>query len=158
MKRLMNVLASVSLLAAAAWAASGPLTVAVEQAKVRKKKQFFAPAVASVKFGDRVESSGKEGGWYAVTVDGEDGWLHESAVGSKAGSAKAGKWKGSDEATAEEVTLAGKGFNKDVEKAYRKGNEGVDYGAVDKMEDRELSESELLDFMKKGGTLPKGAK
>src|SRR5262249_49907806 len=106
--------------AAAAWAASGHLTVSVEEAKIRKKKLFYAPAIASVRYGDKVEVGDKEGGWYSVSYKGQDGWLHESAVATKVASAKSGSWSGSSSASAEEATLAGKGFNESVEKSYKK--------------------------------------
>lgn len=143
-------------LAVLAWAASGRVTVVVEQAKVRKAKAFFAAPVATVKYKDTLSAGEPEDGWVPVTVSGTKGWLHESAVGSKAGKLKGG-WDGSDEAGQDEVTLAGKGFNAEVEKAHRAGDAG-DYAAVDAMEKRSLSEAELLAFLRAGKTLPKGAR
>lgn len=143
-------------LAVLAWAASGRVTVVVEQAKVRKAKAFFAAPVATVKYKDSLSAGEPEDGWVPVTVSGKSGWLHESAVGSKAGKLKGG-WDGGDEAGQDEVTLAGKGFNAEVEKAHRSGDAG-DYAAVDAMEKRSLSEAELLAFLRAGKTLPKGAR
>lgn len=143
-------------LAVLAWAASGRVTVVVEQAKVRKAKAFFAAPVATVKYKDTLSAGEPEDGWVPVTVSGKKGWLHESAVGSKAGKLKGG-WDGADEAGQDEVTLAGKGFNAEVEKAHRAGDAG-DYAAVDAMEKRSLSEAELLAFLRAGKTLPKGAR
>lgn len=143
-------------LAVLAWAASGRVTVVVEQAKVRKAKAFFAAPVAAVKYKDTLSAGEPEDGWVPVTVSGKKGWLHESAVGSKAGKLKGG-WDGADEAGQDEVTLAGKGFNAEVEKAHRAGDAG-DYAAVDAMEKRSLSEAELLAFLRAGKTLPKGAR
>jgi len=143
-------------LAVLAWAASGRVTVVVEQAKVRKAKAFFAAPVATVKYKDSLSAGEPEDGWVPVTVSGKHGWLHESAVGSKAGKLKGG-WDGGDEAGQDEVTLAGKGFNAEVEKAHRSGDAG-DYAAVDAMEKRTVSEADLLSFMRAGKTLPKGAR
>lgn len=148
------------LLAAAAvttaWAASGRVIVAVEQAKVRKSKAFYAAPVATVKYQDSLPAGEPEDGWIPVSVGGKKGWLHESAAGSKAGKLKGG-WDGSDEAGQDEVTLAGKGFNAEVEKAHRSGDAG-DYDAVDAMERRSVSDADLVAFMRAGKTLPKGAK
>lgn len=152
--RLAVLLAAAA--ATAAWAASGRVTVVVEQAKVRKSKAFFAAPVATVKYKDSLSAGEPEDGWIPVSVSGKKGWLHESAVGSKAGKLKGG-WDGSDEAGQDEVTLAGKGFNAEVEKAHRAGDAG-DYAAVDAMEKRSLSEPELLSFLRAGKTLPKGAR
>lgn len=142
------------LLVALALAAGRAMTVVVEEAKVRKTKAFFAPVVSTLKEGDSVKVGALEGGWYKVS----GGWLHQSALAG--GKAKAGgsKWEGSDEAQAEEVTLAGKGFNEDVEKRYKGERSDVDFEAVDRMEARKVSEKELLKFMKEGQTLPQEAR
>lgn len=142
--------------AATAWAASGRVTVVVEQAKVRKSRAFFAAPVATVKYKDTLAAGEPQDGWVPVTVSGTKGWLHESAVGSKAGTLKGG-WDGDDEAGQDEVTLAGKGFNAEVEKAHRSGDAG-DYEAVDAMQRRSVSDADLLAFMRAGKTLPKGAR
>jgi hypothetical protein len=146
----------ITLVGLAAWAASGRVTVVVEQAKVRKAKAFFAAPVATVKYKDTLSAGEPQDGWVPVTVSGKKGWLHESAVGSKAGKLKGG-WDGGDEAGQDEVTLAGKGYNAEVEKAHRAGDAG-DYAAVDAMEKRSLSEADLLSFLRAGKTLPKGAR
>lgn len=142
------------LLVALALAAGRAMTVVVEEAKVRKSKAFYAPAVATLKQGEKVKVGEAEDGWYRVS----GGWLHQSALAG--GKVKAGgsKWEGSDAAQAEEVTLAGKGFNEDVEKRYKGERDDVDFEAVDRMEARKVSEKELLRFMKEGQTLPKEAR
>jgi folate-dependent tRNA-U54 methylase TrmFO/GidA len=154
----MTIWIALAALAAAAYAASNRLTVTVEEAKIRKTKMFYAPAVATAHHGDTLEAGEHDGGWYAVTFEGAEGFVHESAVSTKAGKAKAGKWSGSSEATAEEVTLAGKGFNEDVEKAYKKANRDLDFGLVDKMEKRQVSDKDMLSFMTSGKTLPQEAR
>ena len=143
-------------LAVTAWAASGRVTVAVESAKVRKSKAFFSAPVATVKYQDALPAGEPEDGWIPVDVRGKKGWLHESAVAGRTGKLRGAKWDGDDEAGQDEVTLAGKGFNAEVEKTYRSGDAG-DYDAVDAMEGRKTSEAALLTFMRNGKTLPKGA-
>lgn len=155
MKRTALAVLTAALAVAAAWAAAKSVTVVVESAKVRKGKAFYASAVATVRHKDRLDAGEPEDGWFPVTVDGTRGWLHESAVGATARKARGGGWSGSGEAGEDEVTLAGKGFNADVEKAHRSGDAG-DYAAVDAMEARRVPEKELLAFMKAGKTLPRG--
>jgi uncharacterized protein YgiM (DUF1202 family) len=157
MKRKIALLLGVAALATAALAASRNLTVSVDEAKIRRKKQFFAPVVATVHLGQTLEAGDHEDGWYSVSYNGQEGWLHESAVAGKASSVKAGKWSGSDSATSEEVTLAGKGFNDEVEKSYKKGHADLDFKTVDKIANRSIPEPDLRTFMKAGKTLPKGA-
>jgi hypothetical protein len=114
--------------------------------------------VAAVKFGDKVEAGAHEDGWYAVTFKGQRGYLHESALGAKAAKASSGEWTGGDEAGNDEVTLAGKGFNDDVEKSYRKQHADLDFAAVDAMVKREVNEQTLVKFMRSGQTLPREAR
>lgn len=143
------------LLACAAYAAKKSLTVIVEETKIRKSKAHFSGAVAALKFGDRVSPTGNaEDGWIPVEHDGSEGWIHESAVSAKKVKAGSARWTGSDESTAEEVTLAGKGFNEKVEKAYREEHADLDFGLVDAMEKREISEKALRKFMLAGDLLP----
>lgn len=157
-KRPLLYAVAATLLAATALAAGKRMTVNVEQAKIRADKQFYAPAVATVKLGDKVDVGAREDGWYAVTFRGQNGYLHESALGGAASGAGGSQWSGSDEAGADEVTLAGKGFNDDVERSYRQKHGDLDYAGVDAMEKRAVSEPVLLKFMKSGETLPQGAK
>lgn len=154
-KTLLGAAAALAL-ATAALAAASRMTVNVEQAKIRARKQFFAPVVASVKFGDKVEVGEHEDGWYAVTFGGHHGYLHESALGARAAKAGDGDWSGSDAAENDDVTLAGKGFNDDVEKAYRGSHGSLDYADVDNMEKRAVSDAVLERFMRGNGTLPRG--
>lgn len=151
---LIRILVSLAVLA---WAVSGKVTVAVESAKVRKGKAFFSAPVATVKYKDVLAAGEPEDGWIPVDVRGRKGWLHESAVAGRAGKLRGGKWESDDEAGQDEVTLAGKGFNAEVEKTYRSGDAG-DYDAVDAMERRKVSEAALLTFMRNGKTLPQGAR
>ena len=146
-------LGGLALLSIAAYAAASKLTVTVEEARVRKSKAFFSPAVATLKYKDTVEAGAPEDGWLPVRVEGAKGWLHQSAVASKSGRVRAGNWDGADEATQDEVTLAGKGFNAETEKMYRSGDAG-DYAAVDAMEQRVIEEESLHKFMHAGKTLP----
>lgn len=152
---MKSILALAALMASIALAGKSAYTVIVEETKIRKNKQFFAAAIDTVRYGDKVESAGEgEDGWLPVSVDGKDGWIHESAVSAKKVKAGSGKWQGSDDAAAEEVTLAGKGFNEDVEKAHRKASAAGNYEGVDAMLQRAISEKDLMKFMKKGATLP----
>ena len=56
----------------------------------------------------------------------------------------------SGSADAADVVLAGKGFNPAVEKEYAAGRSDLNFGAVDKMERRTVSDGELATFVKAG--------
>jgi hypothetical protein len=149
--RFWILLLAAALGASAALAAT--ITVLVQQTAVRKRPQFFAPASATAKLGDSFEAEGPSGGWYKTGA----GYIHESAVSSKkiklSGDSTVA---GGGSATAEEVTLAGKGFNSQVEKSYGAQNKSANFAAVDAMERRSVPDSAVLEFLRKGGLLPQG--
>ncbi|HXT01238.1 MAG TPA: hypothetical protein VN915_11220 [Elusimicrobiota bacterium] len=144
---LRIALAAAALGASAAFAAT--ITVLVQQTAVRKRPQFFAPAVATAKLGDSFEADGPDGGWYKTRA----GYIHQSAVSAKKVHLSAGSAVGGS-ATADEVTLAGKGFNSQVESSYKQGTP-ANFAAVDAMEKRSVPESAVLAFMRAGGLLGK---
>ncbi|OGS41547.1 MAG: hypothetical protein A2506_06380 [Elusimicrobia bacterium RIFOXYD12_FULL_66_9] len=132
-------------------ALAATITVLVQETAVRKRPQFFAPSAATAKLGQSFEASGPREGWFKTG----SGYIHQSAVTAKKVHIAAGGTVGGT-ATAEEVTLAGKGFNAQVEKSYKGKNSNADFGAVDSMERRSVGENPLLDFMRAGGLLPEG--
>ena len=88
-------------------------------------------------------------------MDGKlDGYIHASAVTAKKVKVSGDSVGGG--ASAEEVTLAGKGFNAQVEKSYGAKNGAADFSGVNAMERREISEAAVLEFMRSGGLLPEG--
>lgn len=149
---MRKTLASFLLLAAAALAASAVLaatvTVLVQETKVRKRPQFFAPAVATAKLGDSFDATGPASGWYKT----DSGWLHESAVTAKKVRVDASASAGGG-ASAEEVTLAGKGFNAQVEQSYGAKHPEADFAGVGRMEERGVPDAEVLRFLRAGGLL-----
>lgn len=129
------------------------VTVLVQETVVRKKPQFYAPAAGTARLGQTFEGEGPENGWYKV--DGKlDGYVHASAVTAKKVKVSGDSVGGG--ASAEEVTLAGKGFNAQVEKSYGAKNGAADFSGVNAMERREISEAAVLEFMRSGGLLPEG--
>lgn len=125
------------------------LVVKVRTTNMKKEPVFYAPTVAVLQAGAQVEKLGEQQGWYQVrTPKGLTGWLHSSAVQAKKMSllptqARAG-------ATASEVSLAGKGFNKQVEGKHKAGNPSLNYAAVDQMLKLEVTPAQLKAFLQKG--------
>ena len=144
------VLLAAALGASAALAAT--ITVLVQQTAVRKRPQFFAPSAATAKLGDSFEATGPDNGWYKT----DGGYIHESAVSAKKIKLSAGSTvAGGGSATADEVTLAGKGFNSQVEKSYGAQNASANFAAVIAMERRSVADAAVLEFLRKGGLLPR---
>ncbi|PIR15132.1 MAG: hypothetical protein COV48_16060 [Elusimicrobia bacterium CG11_big_fil_rev_8_21_14_0_20_64_6] len=149
MKNRLIIAAVLALSAAAAYAST--ITVLVQETALRKRAQSYAPSVGTAKLGQTFESEGLESGFYKTSA----GYIHSSAVtAKKVNLGSAGSVGGS--ATAEEVTLAGKGFNAQVEKTYGAKNGAANFAAVNAMERRSVPENQLFDFLRAGGLMPAG--
>lgn len=133
-------------------AAAATVTVLVQETALRKRAQSYSPSVGTARLGQKFETSGLEAGFYKTS----SGYLHSSAVTErKIRLGSADSVGGS--ASVEEVTLAGKGFNAQVEKAYGdKNGAAVNFSAVNAMERRSVPEDELFDFLRAGGLLAEG--
>ncbi len=150
MNRILLALA-LALTAAAAYAST--ITVLVQQTALRKRPQSYAPSIGTAKLGQKFESSGLEAGFHKTP----SGYIHASAVTLKKVKLGSADSVGGS-ASAEEVTLAGKGFNAQVEKSYGEKNGAADFAAVNAMERRSVGEAELFAFLRAGGLLEGGSK
>jgi len=149
MMRFWLIFLAAGLIVSAVWAKT--VTVVVQEAQVKKRPQFYSSSMGKLHLGDRLEVETPQDGWYQVSFKDQPGWVHQSAVTSKSSHVSAGDWQGGSETTAEEVTLAGKGFNETVERDYRSAHPDLDFTAVDAMAARTVSDSELAGFAEKGG-------
>jgi uncharacterized protein YgiM (DUF1202 family) len=127
------------------------LIVKVQTTYVRKEPKFYSSPLATLSAGESVTQISSQEGWLKVrTSKGVEGWIHSNAV-------QTGKWAIAamdrslkTSATADEVALAGKGFNKQVEDEYRSRNKGMSFGDVDRMLRIKVSPDELRRFLMDG--------
>ena len=146
------LLASVALVFSAVVAFSATITVLVQETALRKRAQSYAPSVGTARLGQKFETSGLESGFYKTSA----GYLHSSAVTERKVKLGSSDSVGGS-ASAEEVTLAGKGFNAQVEKSYgAKNGAAVNFAAVNAMERRSVDELSLFDFLRAGGLMSEG--
>lgn len=132
-------------------AAVGTVTVVVKTAAIKKRPQFFAPTVGTASLGQKLASKGEQDGWFSVASGEGGGWIHSSAVTEKRVRYGSAGSVGAGDTTAEEVSLAGKGFNSQVEGSYKRKNPGSNFAAVDSMEAAKVSEEDALKFLRDGG-------
>lgn len=149
MRHRLLIAAALALSAAAAYAST--ITVLVQETTLRKRAQSYAPSVGTARLGQKFESEGLESGFYKTSA----GYLHASAVTEKKVRLGSADSVGGS-ASAEEVTLAGKGFNAQVEKSYGAKNGAVNFAGVNAMERRSVGEAALFDFLRAGGLMPEG--
>ena len=147
LKALILVLA----IAAVLFAAAETLIVKLQTTNLRKDPKFYAQTVAVLRAGENVQKLGSQGAWLQVrSSGGAVGWIHSSSVEDKKLSLAALGGSTKTEASASEVALAGKGFNKQVEQSYRAKNPKADYAQVDSMLKITVPVSEILAFLKQG--------
>ena len=109
------------------------MSVQVRGCKVRATPSQLGRVVATVAYGAVVEAGAPQNGWYSVTTaDGKTGWLHESALSKKPIAMRAGATDAATGVSSDEVALAGKGFNEQVEAKLKKDGK-LDYTWVDRM-------------------------
>ncbi len=82
-----------------------------------------------------------------------EGWIHKSAVEKKEKKELRPILLGAEMAQEDsnEVTLAGKGFNPQVEKDIKTKNSELNFAKVDQIESRDPDAKALEQFIKKGG-------
>ncbi len=152
----MKIKVLVVLAAVAAGAAvTTPMSVQVRNGKVRAKPSQLGPVVASVEYGDVVQAGTPQRMWYPVTTaDGKTGYLHESALSKKPIAMSAGVSDVATGVSSDEVALAGKGFNEQVESKLRAEGK-LDYAWVDRMSGFVVTAEDIIKFREQG-QLPGG--
>jgi hypothetical protein len=100
----------------------------------------------------RVEGIEEKGDWRRVRANPNgEGWIHASALTGKKIALEAGAENVGSKADRDEIALAGKGFNKEVESAYRTRHGQAAYDIVDAMEARGAADEEVAEFLRTGG-------
>ncbi|RIL09855.1 MAG: hypothetical protein DCC75_05615 [Proteobacteria bacterium] len=125
--------------------------VKVKNTKLRSSPQLFAPVLSDLKYGDKLTTLETSGSWYkAIDSRGRQGYVHTSAITDREVVLQASNRDFSTAADTSDVVLAGKGFNKEVEKEYAAANANLDFKAVNEMEKYKVTDSELRSFVKSG--------
>jgi SH3-like domain-containing protein len=155
--RLWGAAAFVTLLACAAWAAEQMMSVQVQKGQLRATPSFLGQLVASVDYGARVAVVQQQGDWIKVRDDkGKTGWIHQSALTTKRIKMKAGTQDAQASASGDELALAGKGFNSDVEAKFKAQNKDADFTWVDWMGKIVVAPAQSQTFLKDGGVRQQG--
>jgi len=139
----------------------GSATVKIQSQHLFPRPVFYATPVGELEFGNTVTILEESGDWFRVsTPSGITGWVHTTSLtgavltGGQIGS-------GSGDITSDEIMLAGRGFNSDVEASYRSSNPGLHFDVVDRMETFDVTPEEIYSFLVEGrlisGDEPQGA-
>ena len=142
-----------SLLAASPVLSSGDeATVKVMRQYIFPSPAFYSQPLAELQLGQVLTILEVGNQWFRGSASSSlSGWVHATALTSaSAGSGSVSSGSGS--VTQDEVTLAGRGFNSEVEARYASDNPSLDFGAVDRIEGFKVSESFMNTFLA-GGSL-----
>ncbi|MCG6553001.1 MAG: hypothetical protein L7F77_11800 [Candidatus Magnetominusculus sp. LBB02] len=148
MKRRFAIIAFLLLVPAAVFGET--MHVITKENAVRAECNFFSAVTAAVKYADALEIVSTKGDWYQVKFNGKSGCIHKSAL-DKTAVNLAKSDKGGHTASSDEVSLAGKGFNPQVEDAYKKKHPELDFNQVTKVEGYTVSAEKVGVFIKDGG-------
>jgi len=133
--------------AAAQVSKGGTLYVSVKTLTLKSGTGFFANSKGTLNYGDRVtviSVNGKFAEVKSAVTPSLTGWTATSNL-----SAKQVVSSNANATSGKEVALAGKGFNQEVENAYKtKGK--ANYADVDKIETQSVKETDLKKFLEDG--------
>ncbi|UCE40486.1 MAG: SH3 domain-containing protein [Candidatus Aminicenantes bacterium] len=127
------------------------LIIKVQTTYVRKEPKFYSSPVATLNAGESVTQISSQAGWFKVrTSKGVEGWIHSQAVATGKLKVAAMDKSLKTSATANEVALAGKGFNRQVEAEYKSRNKDINFGEVERMLRIKVTPEELRRFLMDG--------
>lgn len=163
MKRIMMIAAGIIIMATltTVLAKDTTMSVQIRKGSLRTTPTFLGSVVGNVEYGEKLIIDETRGEWLKATSQSSHrmGWIHNSAVTKKDIKMQAGDKTAEVAASSGELALAGKGFNSDVEAAFKSKNADIDFTWVDKMEKIKIEPEAMLEFIRKGLIAPKaGAK
>ncbi len=132
-------------------AAPAEMSVQVRPGELRATPSFLGAIVGRVSYGDRVGVLESQGPWFKVysSTIGKTGWIHSSALTTERIELKAGAAV-EQSASSDELALAGKGFNEQVEESFKAKNPKLDFIWVNKMEKFTVTDEQIRRFLQQG--------
>lgn len=157
-KRLGIVLpAGIALAMAVVWAAGETMSVQVKSGPLRSTPSFLGAVTANLGYGERVTVLESRDPWFQVRdARGRTGWMHQSALTKKRIVMSGGGGAASTSVSGEELALAGKGFNSDVEAEFKAQHGNIDFTWVDRMEGFVVTPEQSAAFLAEGDVKPAG--
>jgi len=129
----------------------GTMYVTAKSVELKSSTEFFASVSGTLQYGAAVTVLQINGKWAEVrSTSGSSvtGWTPVANLSAKRIIAGSGGATGG--ATASEVALAGKGFNQEIENAYKAGGK-LNYADVDEIEKKNVvTNPELKKFIEEG--------
>ncbi|KAA0876285.1 SH3 domain-containing protein [Nitrincola tapanii] len=127
-----------------------PVSISVKSTQLRREPSFLSPIIRHLEYANLCDLQETRGDWALIRFSNLEGWVHQSALTSGQIVLSAGASDVQRLASNKEIALAGKGFNAEVEKRYRRMHRGTNYAAVDLMQRRSISIQALSHFIQSG--------
>lgn len=131
-------------------AAVKTMCVQNRKAELRDTPSPFGRIVASLSYGDKVAVEEQSGPWMKISLTGASGWIHSSALTTKTIVMQSGA-DAQTAASSDEVALAGKGFNPEVEAQFKANHKEIDFKWVDRMEKIVIPPARIKAFVDDAG-------
>lgn len=138
------------LLALHSQAVASIMSVQVREGELRNRASFLGAVVAVLPYGEEVKVQREQGPWRYVEWQDETGWIHQTALTRERIAWQAGERDLGGAATQDELALAGRGFNAEVEGEFRRQFEDIDFRWVDFMGTLRKSSDALVAFLREG--------
>jgi len=127
------------------------MSVQIRDGRLRAAPSFLGKVIGPVAYGDRVTVLEEKRAWRRVSAPGGvQGWIHQSALTTKKIVLRAGAADVDTGATTDELALAGKGFNQQVENQYRSQRPDLNFAWLDRMAEYRVSPAEMAAFLREG--------
>jgi Zn-dependent protease with chaperone function len=117
--------------------------ISVQSAPLKDSAGHFAKDLRTLSLGDAVNLVSENGKWSQVRAGNTTGWVASSSLSTRRVVASS-----SNNASASEIALAGKGFNAASENEFRRS--GLDFSTVDAMERITVPSNDLQRFVNDG--------
>lgn len=132
--------------------------IQVKSADIRLSPSFLGKIIFKVAYTGKVTLIKTAESWANISYNGKTGWVHQSALSNRAIYLDPTAATAQTQVSDDEITLAGKGFNKEVEQKYKSKHGSKGFAAVDKAEKITMSAAGLDRFRKEGKLHPSGGK
>lgn len=146
------ILLSLSNVKALADSKSKNLYVQVKQSSLRSEPKFWGTVLSELSYGTELTplgASSEDKNWIKVKLGEVEGYAHVTAVTSRKIALGPSTKKVNNNIDSVSSSLAGKGFNKQVESSYA-SSKGLDFSVIDKIEAQKIQSAELYSFLKEG--------
>lgn len=133
------------------------LTVTRKITKLRAQKRLFAPGIADLREGDRLQQQAKDGAWAQVAFQDKVGWVHEGDVSASKEVRLSGEGV-RETYSASEAAAARKGFNPQVERQHRQDKPQLEaaFRLVEQIDATPFDEAAIQSFLQAGGLFQEG--